>query len=204
MIWIKEKNNIVGYVPVLTKQYSDDEIREMSQDFRGWSTLSTLVMHIQGITSSYSGDKPVVKYSNAPLTLYDITFDFHDFYREYLCFDEIPQYINQIFDVFQNLTIYKVSTYHIPDLTKNIDDIINHLQLFIPEKSTTSLRSDFNNLLSIAEYNAERFEELMITFLENNLTLSDSLFDTADEEMIKTLKQRRKFRKGYLHKSIHK
>ena len=174
----------------------------MSKHFENWSKLSALVMHIQGISYAYLGDKPCADISDAPHTLYELNCDFNYecFYQS--CNVEMHQYINQIFDVFQNLTLYEVSTYSISDLTKQINKITNYLQ-FLPKNCTSSLNCNFNNFLSIADNNAKNIEKLLNTFSENNLTLSHSIFDIADEEMIKNLKQRRNLRKGRLIKSIH-
>ena len=57
MIWLKENHSLIGYVPILKKEYSEKNIREMSENscYEGWSRLSMLVMKIQGIEFSYNG-----------------------------------------------------------------------------------------------------------------------------------------------------
>lgn len=210
MIWIKENDEIVGYVPMLKKEYSDDEILEMSKYcqsyYKGWSKLSSFVMHLQGISYAYISHKPIVDFFDAPLRLYDIK---SDFYYECLDFDLLPYdivkpYTDQVFDVFENLILYKVEHYPISDLKQKVYEMADYLSNFVDSSIISSVRTNFNAVtLSIASANAKNIENLFKIFSKNGLTLSHNLFQEADDAIIEKLKQKRDCRTGRLIKNIN-
>lgn len=209
MIWIKENYEIVGYVPILKKEYTDDEIREMSKycqsQHKGWSKLSSLVMHVQGISYSYINDSPRVHNFYAPSTLYKVVSDFG-----YECFSGFPdfetkQYINQIFDVFENLTLYRVEQHSISFLLKKVDDISDYLSRFMDNYDIKCrIRGKLARTLLTAKSNAINLENLLNLFSDNGLVLSHSIFEEADEEIIEKVKHpRENLRPEKLVKSIY-
>ena len=205
MIWIKENDKLVGYVPVLKKEYTDDEIRKMSEhcqyDYDRWSKSSALVMPLQVISYAYNGKKPTVDFSDVPKALYDITFDF--------CFwpfiaSKPISYTHQIFDVFENLTLYKVEQYSISDVTKKFDETTSYLSKFLNEDTIFSVKNNFKNLLSTADATAKNIEDLFDCFLRNGLSLSHLLFMETSAELIEEFKQpRENLRRERLVKSIY-
>lgn len=207
MIWIKENDEIVGYVPILKKEYTDDEIREMSKYCysysKGWSKLSSLVMHIQGISYAYISNRPTVDFFEAPSTLYDVSSDFnYECFFSYSDF-QIEPYIKQIFDVFENLTLYKVENYTISDLSKQFNAMTAFLSRFVSGYELTPVRNSFEHTLSIAETNATEIQYLFKFFSDNGLVLSHPLFQEADNAIIEKVKQRRDLRTTRLVKSIY-
>lgn len=209
MIWLKENDELVGYVPILKKEYSDAQIRRMSEycqsDYKGWSKLSTLVMHIQGISYAYISKAPVVAFFEAPIALYDIKCDlFFECSSNNSSDPRIKSYINQIFDVFENLTLYKVEQHSISDISKKFDETASYLNHFLNQDIFFSIRNDFNRMLSTASKNAISIQELFEVFSDNELVLSHSLFKEADDELIEELKRpRENLRSEKLVKSIY-
>jgi len=201
MIWIKENDELVGYVPVLKKVYTDDEIREMSNHSflqpREWSKLSSLVMHIQGISYIDYDEHTMIRLTfDAPLRLYQIEHEFN--YECLLPLDNsslIP-YIKQVFDVFENLTLYKVENYSISNLEKEFKEKLDYISHFIDTESIniSLIYLNFQHTLSIAEQNSSNIQKLFEIFSSNGLILSHNLFEEADEEIISQLKQRRQGR----------
>ena len=106
--WKKGSVKAIGYVPVLKRQYSEAEIRDMSKNKVGWSVLSRFVMMVQGI--GFSQDCFMNSIHEDVKRLIDIDFTFlfemELFYNEHPMEDE---YFKQIKKVLENLLLYKVS-----------------------------------------------------------------------------------------------
>lgn len=195
MIWIREKDEIVGYVPILKKEYSENEIREMSKychsRSKGWSKLSRLVMKIQGISYAYIQASTISPFE-APFTLYDVKSDFsYECFLDYYSDSQVKSYIHQIFDVFENLTLYKVEHHSISQLSEKVSDMCHYLSRFVKRDIANSVMSSFEDTLEMAGSNAKYIEDLFKLFADNSLILSHNIFEEANDEILEKVHQQR-------------
>lgn len=194
MIWLKEKKKIVGYVPILKKEYSEQEIREMSKykGYQGWSTLSILVMQIQGIGyEDYDYSYPRLLYSSDAKRLVDVSFFF-----QFECFS-IPnnpimeQYIPQIFKVFENLTFYKVEEYSIEQMRRKTENAKKEIEQLISEKTLNYINNDIKNFLLNVEETTKKLTDLQKLFKSKGYKLNHSLFESANPEILNQIYEQR-------------
>ncbi len=194
MIWLKENQNLVGYVPVLKKEYTEEEIREMSEYscYQGWSTLSMLVMQIQGIGyKSYEGYR--LCYGCETIKrLVDISFTF-DFECFLLPDDErMKTYRRQIFEVFENLTLYKVKEHSKKEVKQNISRAKRTLKQWVSNETLSRIDFDKQKSIRQAEEVSERLATLQKMFVVHDYRLTHDLFANADEEIQKKIYEERK------------
>lgn len=194
MIWLKENHSLVGYVPILKKEYSEENIREMSEYncYSGWSLLSILVMKIQGIEFSYYGG-----YSNhyrvKTQRLVDICFGF-----DFECFSlpsdpRMEKYISQIFDVFENLTLYKVEEHSEEEIKERVAQIKHTLEHLVLPKTLSAINSDISYLIDYdAKSSATRLSELQKMFKDKGYLLSHDIFANINKILSKEIYNERK------------
>lgn len=210
MIWLKENHSLIGYVPVLKKEYTEKDIREMSKYhcFQGWSKLSGLVMQIQGIEFVYNSCYPRESYRVRPERIVDVFCDF-DF--ECFTFPDVPvmeKYIRQIFDLFENLTLYKVEEHSeeeikesslqvrhalkqvIANLSKlpeifqldNIDETIKEIK-----ESSLQVKRTHQRIIAYAERSATNLSKLQKMFQDKGYLLSHNIFANINETISKEI-----------------
>jgi len=115
----------------------------------------------------------------------------------------IKSYISDIYNVFENLTLYKVKFYSESQLKDKIESLKKELSYFIDDKTTDIIDFDFRQTLMIAERNSEYLEKLLQLFSDNGLKLFHEIFQDADDAVIKEAYKQRKIRKEKLSKSIY-
>lgn len=196
MIWLEEKEKIIGYVPMLKKEYSEEQIKKMSEysRYEGWSELSILVMKIQGIAyKKYSCSFPFrLEYGSDAKRLVDVSSNF-DFECFLLPSDPIiiEHYIPQIFEVFKNLTFYKVEEYSSEQMSEKIETAKREIEQLISEKTLVAINYDIEYFLANAKRTTERLGELQKIFANKGYTLSSSLFENANPEILKQIYEKR-------------
>lgn len=198
MIWFKENEKIIGCVPILKKEYISEEIREMSNMdciTNGWTELSQLVMQIQGISYSYKDtfSKRSCYKIEASRTLADIEFKM----RWLECFSRpsnpmMKKYIRYIFEVFKNLTLYKVKSYSEEELKEKMEKMEEEFKFIITEKSFDILKTDLEEIRQRAEDNTIHLHRINNIFYENGLILTGDLFKEADETILRKVYKTRK------------
>ena len=194
MIWLKENEVIVGYVPFLKKEYTENSIREMSKYscYDDWSKLSELVMKIQGI--GYSSNVWHY-YEIKPKRLIDISFDF-----EFECFlqpnaPRMDDYLSQIFDVFENLTFYRVGELSKEKIYERIEQIKQEIELLVSDETLLSIYADISKFNSSAEIATSNLQKLQKMFAINGYTLSNNLFVSSDAQVKKDMYKKRRTKK---------
>lgn len=196
MIWLEEKGKIVGYVPMLKKEYSEQEIKQMSEYscYQGWSELSILVMQIQGIAyKKYSCSFPYrLEYGSDAKRLVDVSSNF-DFECFLLPSDStiIKHYIPQIFEVFKNLTFYKVEEYSRKQMSEKIETAKREIEQLISEKTLSAINHDIENTLNNVKRVTERLSKLQRLFESKGYKLNHTLFEDADSEILKQIYEER-------------
>ena len=194
MIWLKENQNLVGYVPILQKEYTEDEIREMSKYscYQGWSSLSRLVMEIQGIGYKFYEGYRICYGPETIKRLVDISFSF-DFECFLLPDDErMKTYRRQIFEVFENLTLYKVKENSEKKVKQNISRAKRTLKQLVSNKTLSGIDFDVRNSIREAKAVSERLATLQKMFVIHDYRLTHDLFANADEEIQKKIYEERK------------
>ena len=193
MIWLKENHSLVGYVPILKKEYSEENIREMSEYhcYSGWSVLSSLVMNIQGIEFSYYGSSSD-HYRVKTQRLVDICFGFN-----FECFTlpsdpRMKKYISQIFDVFENLTLYKVEEHSEEEIKEQIAQIKHSLEHLISSKTLSAIDSDISYRIDDAEISATNLSNLQKIFEDKGYLLSHDIFANINKTISKKIYRKRK------------
>lgn len=202
MIWLKENQKLVGYVPILEKEYEEMEIREMSKYhcYSGWSKLSEFVMKIQGIefVYYYGIDETTITDLTEVQRLVDVRFcfDFECFLQDDFRYYNIIKdslrmkiYKNQIFDVFQNLTLYKLKELSEKEAKEEIaqeKEILERLALYNIDKYLLDIKCR-------AEKSSNNLSNLLKMF-ENNVYISGKhyLFANIDEAITKKIYEERK------------
>lgn len=202
MIWLKENHSLVGYVPILKKEYSEENIREMSEYhyYGDWSALSILVMEIQGIEFSYYGGFSN-HYRVKTQRLVDICFGFG---FECFVFPSAPKmekYISQIFDVFENLTLYKVEEHSEKELKERIAQIKHTLEQLVSTKTLSAIDFDISDLIDDAESSATNLSNLQKIFEDKGYLLSHDIFANINKTLSKKIYKKRKT-KAILEKAI--
>ena len=185
MIWLKENQSIVGCVPSLKRTYSEKEIRQMSKYncYPGWSELSKFVMKIQGIGFLYDGGFSD-KYKVGAQRLVDICFDF-----DFECF-LFPSdlYLIQIFDVFENLTLYKLEELSEKEIKKELSQAKKKLERLVSVKTLFNIDKDFSNTLRVAERSFTNLSNLQKLLIKKGYILEKSqLFANIDESTMKKI-----------------
>ena len=196
MIRLREGNNIVGYAPMLKKQYSDYEIRHMSKFsyYEGWSELSRFVMDLQAI--EYEEDEGF-KYDKAnALRLVDI--------RPYFSFEclwpDIPDrkmmeiYLSQIYEVFQNLKLYRLEQTSIEHINKTVLSAKEAIGFFVSEHTIANMYDDMERMIENAGNTTIDLNNLLALFSENGFP-AINLFDIPSDEVKRQLNIERKIEK---------
>lgn len=193
MIWLKENQKLVGYVPILEKEYNKIEIREMSEYhcYQGWSKLSEFIMQIQGIEfECYYGFADFSITEVQRLVDISFCFDFECFLQDNF---KMNIYIGQIFDVFQNLTLYKVRELSEKEAKEEIAQAKKLLEGLISIKTLSNIDEDFLSIKSIAENSSNNLSNLQEMFENKGYTLDKlHLFANIDESITKKIYKKRK------------
>ncbi len=193
MIWLKENHSLIGYVPILKKEYSEKNIREMSEYscYEGWSRLSMLVMKIQGIEFSYNGGFNN-HYRVETQRLADIRFDF-----DFECFllpsdSRMEKYRSQIFDVFENLTLYKVEEHSEEEIKESIAQVKHTLEQLVSTKTLSAIDYDISNFIAYAESSAINLSNLQKMFQDKGYLLSHDIFANINKTLSKKIYTKRR------------
>lgn len=182
MIWLKEDEKVVGYVPILKKQYSEEEIWKMNKYslYQGWSELAKIVMQIQGI--KYINANPYTYYEFEAKRLVDVKFGFYFEFGE-----DNFHYISQTFQVFENLVFYKMEEYSKTEIKEKVSRITSEMEQFISKKTLDDIKGDIKGLVREAKRNDKDLCNLQNIFSANGYKLSHSLFESPDELLRKQL-----------------
>ncbi len=195
MIWLAEEQKLIGCVPMLKKEYSEEEIRKMSQYHccQGWSVLSKLVMKIQGTGFKYDGEGfSSCQYRVEAKRLVDVCFNF-----DFECFwftsdSRIKKYQHQIFDVFKNLTLYKVEEHSEDEVKENILREKQMLEQWVSSRTLSAIDLDVSTTINEAKEKFTRLTNLQKMFADNGYKLTNDLFADADEAIMKQIYEERK------------
>lgn len=192
MIWLKETHSLVGYVPILKKEYSEKNIREMSEYscYEGWSRLSELVMKIQGIEFSYNDSSN--HYRVETQRLVDIRFDFG-----FECFllptdPRMEKYRSQIFEVFGNLKLYKVEEHSEEEMKEKIAQITQTLEQLVSTQTLSYIDYDISRCISTAETASTNLFNLQKMFEDKGYLLSHDIFANINETLSKKIYTKRR------------
>lgn len=192
MIWLKENGNFVGYVPILKKEYNEESIREMSKYscYEGWSNLSKLVMKIQGIGFEYHSGYCVHYKFNAQ-RLVDIRFDF-----EFECFilpknPKMETYRSQIFEVFENLTLYQVEEHSEEEIIANFAQAKHSLEYFVSDKTLSAIDSDVFDFFVDTNRTIANLSKLQKMFESKGYMLTHDLFANINETLVQQIYEER-------------
>ena len=192
MIWLKEKNKFIGYVPILNKEYSIEEIYKMNDycGHDGWSKLAILVMKIQGINCEYVNKLDGYSISNNN-TLKDIkdTFDFE-------CLDraktyKLDRYIKQIFEVFNDLTLYKIEEYNEEDFIKEMTDKLQSMKEYLSSNTLLKIDYELNLFNKEAKQTTNNLNNLFKLFAERGYIMYHNIFQNATQEIINKSQEER-------------
>lgn len=193
MIWLKENHSLVGYVPILKKEYSEKNIREMSEYscYEGWSNLSELVMKIQGIEFLYYGGFNN-HYRVETQRIVDIKFDFG-----FECFllqtdPRMEKYRSQIFDVFENLTLYKVEELSEEKIKESISQVKHTIEQLVSIRTLSNIDYDISNLMNYAKRSATNLSNLQKMFEDKGYILSHDLFANINKTISKKIYTKRR------------
>ena len=200
MIWFKKEEKLIGYVPLLSKEYNSNEIRNMSKNSaRRISSLSEFVMQIQAISYSYFREGEHYKRPTAN-SLMNVSLHI----SEWECFsitsdDERKKtYINDIFEVFENLSLYKVKELEIEEvkntikfLTDDIKGFNDSLKYLLKVEIEESLNRKLEEAINNAESNTEYLEKLKVLFKENDKVLTNPIFKEPDDKVLLDAEQER-------------
>lgn len=192
MIWLKENSNFVGYVPILKKKYSEEKIREMSKYscYQGWSSLSRLVMKIQGIGFEYHC-VPCDHYKFNAQRLVDIRSDF-----SFECFllpsePKMEHYRSQIFEVFENLTLYKVEEHSEEEIKENIAQAKHSLKHFVSDKTLLTIDYNVSDFFEDTNRTIANLSKLQKMFESKGYMLTYDLFADIDKALAKQIYEER-------------
>lgn len=196
MIWLREGNNIVGYAPVLKKQYSDDEIRKMSNwsCYEGWSELSKFVMRMQGTGYEYSNGQDYEESEDCIYKAIDAWTNF-----EFECLHISPDkeermkvYLKQIYEVFENLKLYRIKTSSISHMRKVAEDAKKSMNDFISKHTLLSIDKDVDNIVESTNERTTNLNRLLTMFSNYNYPLPYEIYDIPSEEILSNLNIERK------------
>ncbi len=195
MIWLKENHILVGYVPTLKKEYSEQDIREMSKYscYQGWSRLSKLVMQIQGIGFEYNGGFSN-HYRVETQRLVDICFNF-----DFECFllptdPRMEKYRSQIFEVFENLTLYKVEQHSKEEIKEKIAQIKHTLEQLVSIKTLSGIDYDISVYIRSAESSFSNLCKLQKMFEDKGTPLSHDIFANINKTLSKKIYTKRRIK----------
>lgn len=193
MIWLREGDNIVGYAPMLKKEYSDDEIHQMSKFsyYEGWSQLSRFVMEMQGIEYEDDADFGYAKCSIPKPIDACSDFTFECSWEGLENKECMKTYIKQIYDVFQNLKLYRIQQYSIANMHTAAKSAKEDMKLFISNHTIESMYKDIERKVISAENFAEKLKELLNLFSKQGYPALN-LFHIPSDDVIKHLNAERK------------
>ena len=200
MIWFKKEEKLIGCVPLLSKEYNSNEIRNMSNNSaRRISSLSEFVMQIQAISYSYFREGEHYKRPTAN-SLMNVSLDI----SKWECFsitsdDERKKaYVDDIFEVFEKLSLYKVKELEIEEvkntikfLTDDIKGFNDSLKYLLKVEIEESLNRKLEETINNAESNTEYLEKLKVLFKENDKVLTNPIFKEPDENVLLYAEQER-------------
>lgn len=195
MIWLKENDCFLGYVPILKKHYNETSIREMSEYncYTAWSLLSELVMQIQGIEYSYwAGFSKANHYNIKVKKLADIEtcFNFECFTSAYDN-QKMQIYIKQISEVFQNLTLYKVKEVSEDTLKEDILQAKQLLSKLGSYKILSEIDNELSTFIQSAEITSTNLSKLKRMIATSGYHLT-TLFDDITKPLSKKIYAKRK------------
>lgn len=196
MIWLREGNNLVGYAPMLNKEYSEEEIRRMSNYscYEGWSELSKFVMRMQGIGYEYSNGQDYEEYEDGIYKPIDAWTNF-----DFECFCISPDndrrmqvYLKQIYEVFKNLKLYRIETRNIKHIYESAEAAKESMKDFISEKTLSSIDEDIKNILENPNNCTANLNKVLTLFSNYNYPFPYKMYDIPSNEVLKQLNAERK------------
>lgn len=202
MIWLKEGEKLLGFVPTLKKEYGEEEIKKMSNNTSSMiSSLSEFVMQIQGVTAEFYEEGRTIK-KIPENSLVEVSLNL----RRWECFNSVSNptrtqnYVEDIFDVFENITLHKFVELRTKDVKKTIDFLSKEVNAFneifnylLKVEVESQLNIQLAKKIQIAESNTECLERLMQLFSGAGKTLDKNKFfdQNPDEETKKKLAEER-------------
>ena len=198
MIWLDKEEEFWGCVPVLKKNYTETQIREMSKHsaYIGWSNLSSLVMRIQGINEDFNGGFMHHYVCKAPKKLIDVDFSF-SFECFYNSDAENIQYIKQIVDVFEHLTLYVVEKRSKKQMHNTVAVALRNIQGFVSSRTFDSVKYDINHFFEGTKKTVDNLDKLLVLFDKFSLGLTHDLIVEPNEEIIKMVNEERNVEQTY-------
>ena len=191
MIWLKDGQKIVGYVPYIEKRYTREELFELNAHcpYQGWSNLAQLVMITQGI--SYESDSPSIAHTHEDaVPLADVKFDF-----SFECFDkddfESELYVKDIHTVFEGLKLYKVTSKDIVVLNCAMSQVPKYWKHIITDETLDNMLDDLNWTIQTAERVANNIKTLFKKFEDLGLSAPDIFYDKTPEDILSTMYDKR-------------
>lgn len=189
LLIMNHKNKLCGYVPVLKKEYSFEEIRDMSYFLKDGSVskLSILVCDLQGIYCSSKGHiyEPSKRIISIPFC-----FNFE-------CIDSTSakynHYIDLIWDVLINIDFFKVIELSEEDLRCKIESSLNSLKWFVSDCSLNQINDEFNLTKKLAAKNKSNISKLRQQCKKRGFKSNHNIFTqkNVSPEIMQKLYERR-------------
>lgn len=192
MIWLNENGKMIGYVPLLKKEYTEEEILDMSKcnGKDGFSELSKFIMQIQGFTGYYR-EYYTYYFQHTPIyypvyRLVDTTFNFYSLDSEIFSLDsniyldnhyndypnsKLCKYVDWIIEVLENLTLYKVEEYLEDDLYKEIPKVLEQI---IKKDTLHLINGDIKWNITHAKYASNYLKDLNKIFIYRGYDLTSN------------------------------
>ena len=101
-------------------------------------------------------------------------------------------YRRQIFEVFENLTLYKVKVHSKKEVKQNISRAKRTLKQWVSNETLSRIDFDKQKSIRQAEEVSERLATLQKMFVVHDYRLTHDLFANADEEIQKKIYEERK------------
>ena len=101
-------------------------------------------------------------------------------------------YRRQIFEVFENLTLYKVKEHSEKKLKQNISRTKRTLKQWVSNDTLSRIDFDVQKSISQAKRVSENLETLQKMFVAHDYRLTHDLFANANEEIQKKIYEERK------------
>ena len=186
---MNQKNNLCGYVPVLKKEYSFEQIRDMSYFLKDGSAsiLSKLVCNLQGIYCSSDGHiyEPSKRIISIP------------FYFNFECLDSTSakyhHYIDLIWDVLIHIDFFKILELTEEDLNGKLESSLNSLKWFVSDCCLSQIHTEFDFTKEMAVQSKRNIAKLRQQCKEKGYKSNRNIFTQkkATPEIIQNLYEKR-------------
>lgn len=153
--------------------------------------INARLWKIQGIEFSYNGGFNN-HYRVETQRLADIRFDF-----DFECFllpsdSRMEKYRSQIFDVFENLTLYKVEEHSEEEIKESIAQVKHTLEQLVSTKTLSAIDYDISNFIAYAESSAINLSNLQKMFQDKGYLLSHDIFANINKTLSKKIYTKRR------------